>query len=157
MFQRQPWMQRAGEHPPSDQDYFLLLARSVFSAGLGPKVIESRWAGLSEAFSGFDPETVAGMGQEQVERLLADPAVIRNRRKIEAVIKNATIFNQCVAEHGSFPEFLNSCGVRESLEQAAEQLAGTFAHLGKTSAAFFLFSCGWRAGQAERESVAASV
>ena len=54
MFEKQPWMQRAGEFPQSDQEYFALLARAVFSAGLGPKVVESRWQQMGEAFHGFD-------------------------------------------------------------------------------------------------------
>ena len=41
MFEKQPWMQRAGEYPQTDPEYFALLARAVFSAGLGPKVVEA--------------------------------------------------------------------------------------------------------------------
>ena len=87
MFEKQTWMQRAGEYPQSDQEYFGLLARAVFSAGLGPKVVESRWKDITEAFHGFDPAKVKEMGEADVDRLLGDKAVIRNRRKIEAVIE----------------------------------------------------------------------
>ena len=87
MFEKQPWMQRAGEFPQTDQEYFALLARAVFSAGLGPKVVESRWKEMGEAFHGFDPAQVTLMGEQDVARLLGDPGVIRNRRKIEAVIR----------------------------------------------------------------------
>ncbi len=98
MFEKQPWMQRAGEYPQTDPEYFALLARAVFSAGLGPKVVESRWADMGEAFHGFDPAQVTQMDEEDVARLLSDPAVIRNRRKIEAVIKNAGTFLEQVEE-----------------------------------------------------------
>jgi 3-methyladenine DNA glycosylase Tag len=99
MFEKQPWMQRAGEFPQNDQEYFALLARAVFSAGLGPKVVESRWRQMTEAFHEFDPVQVTTMGEEDVARLLSDPGVIRNRRKIEAVIKNAGTFLDRVEEH----------------------------------------------------------
>ena len=154
MFEKQPWMQRAGEYPQTDQEYFALLARAVFSAGLGPKVVESRWKDMDEAFHGFDPAVVAQMGEEDVARFLGDPAVIRNRRKIEAVIKNAGTFLDQVEEgktagapvngHGVFHEYLLDLGAGADLDLAADALACVFAHLGRTSALFFLFSAGWR-------------
>ncbi|MHB8867592.1 MAG: DNA-3-methyladenine glycosylase I [Thermoleophilia bacterium] len=156
MFQRQPWMQRAGEFPGGDVEYHELLARAVFSGGLGPRVVEARWAGITEAFRGFDPAAVAAMGADDVSRLLADPGVIRNRRKIEAVIENAGRFLDITAEHGGFHEYLCSAGAApeggasegeaSDLEAAAAELAGCFRHLGPASAALFLFSAGWRSG-----------
>jgi DNA-3-methyladenine glycosylase I len=144
MFEKQPWMQRAGEYPHSDQEYFALLARAVFSAGLGPKVVEARWKDMVTAFHSFDPAKVQGMDESDVSRLLGDPAVIRNRRKIEAVIENARRFLERVGESVSFHAYLTGLGAGSDLEEAAERLAETFTHLGRTSALFFLFSAGWR-------------
>lgn len=144
MFQKQPWMQRAGEYPQSDQEYFNLLARAVFSAGLGPKVVESRWKDVGGAFHGFDPAEVRTMDESDVGRLLSDPAVIRNRRKIEAVIKNADTFLEKTKKHKSFHAYLGKLGAASNLDATAEELAQTFTHLGRTSALFFLFSAGWR-------------
>lgn len=144
MFERQPWMQRAGEYPGSDREYFSLLARSVFSGGLGPRVVEARWPGLREAFHEFDPVRVAVMDGGEVTRLLSDPGVIRNRRKIEAVIADARIFNDTVAEHGSFHRYLESLGASRDFAAAADALADRFEYLGRTSASLFLFSSGWR-------------
>ena len=144
MFEKQPWMQRAGEYPQSNEEYFGLLARAVFSAGLGPKVVESRWGQMAAAFHGFDPAQVERMDETDVLRLLGDPAVIRNRRKIEAVIENAHRFLEQTAEADSFHAYLMELGAESDLDEAAEKLAGTFTHLGRTSALFFLFSAGWR-------------
>jgi hypothetical protein len=178
MFEKQPWMQRAGEYPQSDKDYFALLSRAVFSAGLGPKVVESRWKEMSQVFHDFDPAKVQQMDEEDVARLLSDPAVIRNRRKIEAVIKNAGTFLEQIdgreagrprtgraaagraavgraegtsvadsAASGGQPAFhsyLLELGAGTDLDAAADGLAQVFAHLGRTSAVFFLFSAGWR-------------
>jgi 3-methyladenine DNA glycosylase Tag len=173
MFEKQPWMQRAGEYPQTDQEYFALLARAVFSAGLGPKVVESRWKEMGEAFHGFDPTQVRLMDEQDVARLLSDPGVIRNRRKIEAVIKNAGTFLQQLADHAAadgvpadsahadsaaagasaataanghapFHRYLVDLGAGTDLDLAADALAQEFTHLGRTSALFFLFSAGWR-------------
>ena len=144
MFEKQAWMQRAGEYPGSDEEYFELLARAVFSAGLGPKVVESRWKSIAEAFHGFDPVKVAAMSEADVSRLLGDPAVIRNRRKIEAVIQNASTFLERTGQHPSFHACLDELGAGEDVDVAAEELSRTFTHLGRTSALFFLFSAGWR-------------
>jgi hypothetical protein len=174
MFEKQSWMQRAGEYPQSDQEYFALLSRAVFSAGLGPKVVESRWKEMGLAFYGFDPAMVTQMGEQDVVRLLSDPGVIRNRRKIEAVIKNAGTFLEQVegldaeqrgtegpAPNGraakkaaperqaSFHRYLMDLGAGTDLDAAADGLAQVFTHLGRTSALFFLFSAGWRPQEAE--------
>lgn len=144
MFERQAWMQRAGEYPRTDSDYFALLARAVFSAGLGPKVVESRWREMTAAFHDWKPGAVAQMDESDVARLLCDPAVIRNRRKMEAVVRNAMIFNELLAQEPSFHGYLEKIGAREDLDKAAETLSQVFTHLGRTSALFFLFSAGWR-------------
>ncbi len=146
MFKRQPWMQRAGEYPRSDREYFGLLTRAVFSAGLGPRVVESRWEGITKAFRELDPAEVSRMTEEDVERLLADPGVIRNRRKIEAAIANAAEFLELVEEHGAFHDFLQTAQEEQDFPGVVALLAGRFAHLGPTSAALFLFSAGWRGG-----------
>ncbi|MGI5940376.1 MAG: DNA-3-methyladenine glycosylase I [Thermoleophilia bacterium] len=144
MFEKQAWMQRAGEFPQTDTEYFNLLSRAVFSAGLGPKVVESRWGDITTAFHGFEPGEVCLMQEADVTRLLGDPAVIRNRRKIEAVIKNAGVFQECIKEHASFRAYLDALGANVDLDAAADALSRTFAYLGRTSALFFLFSAGWR-------------
>jgi 3-methyladenine DNA glycosylase Tag len=149
MFEKQGWMQRAGEYPQSDQEYFALLARAVFSAGLGPKVVESRWNDIQKAFHGFDPDKVKEMDQAEVDRLVGDKAVIRNRRKIEAVISNAAVFLERLTTHPSFHGYLTELGAEDDLDAVAEELTKTFVHLGRTSALFFLFSAGWRPRETE--------
>jgi DNA-3-methyladenine glycosylase I len=157
MFEKQPWMQRAGEYPQSDQEYFALLSRAVFSAGLGPKVVESRWKEMGHAFHDFDPGHVRSMDEQDVARLLSDPGVIRNRRKIEAVIKNAGTFLEQVegidgrgaGQEPPFHTYLLELGAGGDLDVAADGLAQVFAHLGRTSALFFLFSAGWRPNETE--------
>jgi len=60
-----------------------------FQSGLSWLTILRKRAGFRAAFAGFDPVTVAGFGPADVERLLADPGIVRHRAKIEAALANA--------------------------------------------------------------------
>ena len=144
IFEKQVWMQRAGEFPQSDSEYFNLMSRAIFSAGLGSHVIESRWDAITAVFYNFDPHKIDKMDADDVTRLLDNSAIIRNQRKIEAVIKNASIFTACTKEYGSFRAYLDTLGASSDLETTAKSLGKTFVHLGQTSALLFLFSAGWR-------------
>jgi len=63
-----------------------------FQAGLSWRTILARRDGFRAAFEGFDPEVVAAYGPREVERLLADPGIIRSRSKIGAAINNAKAY-----------------------------------------------------------------
>jgi DNA-3-methyladenine glycosylase I len=58
-------------------------------AGLSWLTILKRRENYRDAFEGFDPEKIARYGERDVERLLNDPGIIRNRLKIQSVVKNA--------------------------------------------------------------------
>jgi DNA-3-methyladenine glycosylase I len=60
-----------------------------FQSGISWRIVLGKRATIRAAFADFDPGRVAGFDDDDVERLLHDPGVIRNRRKIEAAIANA--------------------------------------------------------------------
>ena len=60
-----------------------------FQSGLSWEVILRKREGFRAAFAGFEAEKLAAFGPRDVERLLKDPGIVRNRRKIEAAIVNA--------------------------------------------------------------------
>jgi DNA-3-methyladenine glycosylase I len=60
-----------------------------FQSGLSWLTILRKREGFRAAFAGFEPEVVAGFGEQDVQRLLADAAIVRHRGKIEATIANA--------------------------------------------------------------------
>ena len=64
-----------------------------FQAGLSWEVILRKRENFRTAFAGFDPRVVAEFGEVEVERLLADPGIVRSRAKIEATIRGAQIYN----------------------------------------------------------------
>ncbi len=63
----------------------------AFQSGLSWLTILRKREGFRAAFDGFDPERVAGYGPGDVERLLADGAIVRNRAKIDAAVANARV------------------------------------------------------------------
>jgi DNA-3-methyladenine glycosylase I len=72
-----------------ERGLFERLSLEAFQSGLSWVVILRKRPAFRAAFDGFDPDTVAGYDEADVERLLADPGIVRNRRKIEATIGNA--------------------------------------------------------------------
>lgn len=66
-----------------------MLALNIFRAGLDWRMVRGKWPGIRRAFDGFDVQKVARYDASDVDRLMSDPNVIRNRRKIEAVVYNA--------------------------------------------------------------------
>ncbi|WP_104117136.1 DNA-3-methyladenine glycosylase I [Arthrobacter sp. B1805] len=68
---------------------FERLSLEAFQSGLSWITILRKREAFRRAFAGFDPLTVAAFGAGDVERLMADAGIVRNRRKIEAVIANA--------------------------------------------------------------------
>ena len=72
-----------------DVGLFERITLEAFQSGLSWAIILRKRPAFREAFAGFDPEVVAGFGEPDVERLLADAGIVRNRAKIEAAIGNA--------------------------------------------------------------------
>lgn len=84
---------------------FERLSLEAFQSGLSWATILRKREAFRRAFAGFDPDAVADFGETDVERLLADPGIIRNRRKIEATIRNAAATRD-LREIGGLPAFL---------------------------------------------------
>ena len=76
-----------------------------FQAGLSWITILKKRENFRAAFAGFDPHVIAGWGEAEVARLLADPGIIRHRGKIEATIANARAWERIEQEQG-FNSFL---------------------------------------------------
>ena len=68
---------------------FERITLEAFQSGLSWLTILRKRPGFRQAFAGFDPEQVARFGPDDVERLLTDPGIVRNRAKVAAAIGNA--------------------------------------------------------------------
>jgi DNA-3-methyladenine glycosylase I len=76
-----------------DRHLFEMLTLEGAQAGLSWITILKRREGYRRAFEGFDAERIARFGEKDVERLMADPGIIRNRAKIAATLANAKVLN----------------------------------------------------------------
>jgi DNA-3-methyladenine glycosylase I len=126
------------KEPADDNGYLEELTKAIFQAGFSWQVIRDKWPNFQRAFDGFDVATVAGYGEPDVERLVADQSIVRNRRKIEATIYNARVMWDLIQEYGSFHAYLRSL---DGSEYAArrQELGRRFKNLGPTGVFTFLW------------------
>ncbi len=89
-----------------DRQMFEHLCLESAQAGLSWYTVLQKRDGYRRAFAGFDPERIAAFNALDVERLLGDPGIIRNRAKIEALIGNARAYLELQSCEGSFAQFL---------------------------------------------------
>jgi DNA-3-methyladenine glycosylase I len=83
---------------------FLLLEGA--QAGLSWSTILNKREGYRKAFAGFDVEKVARFTKKRIEKLLQDPAIVRNRLKVESAVTNAQAFIEVQQEFGSFSKYI---------------------------------------------------
>ncbi len=89
-----------------DVELFERLALESFQAGLSWSTILRKRDAFRVAFRGFDPAVVAAFGPDDVERLMADAGIVRNRAKIVATVGNAQGVLDLAEQHGSFGAYL---------------------------------------------------
>ena len=93
--------------PVRDTDrLFEFLTLEGAQAGLSWDTILRKRGGYRKAFDNFDIATVAAYGEDKVQSLLQDAAIVRNRLKIRSTISNAVAALDVEAEHGSFGEYV---------------------------------------------------
>ncbi len=89
-----------------DRRIFEFLILEGAQAGLSWSTVLRKRENYRRAFAGFDPKKVASFSRKDVRRLLSDPGIIRNRRKIEAAITNARAFLKVQKEFSSFDSYM---------------------------------------------------
>jgi DNA-3-methyladenine glycosylase I len=89
-----------------DRRLFEMLVLEGAQAGLSWSTILNKRDGYRQAFEGFDPAVVAGYGEAEVERLMADTGIVRNRSKIDAAIGNARATLEAQDRDGSLSNLL---------------------------------------------------
>ena len=138
--------------PKSPGDYLEVISKTVFQTGLSWRVVEAKWTEIREALKGFDPDIVANFTPADLDELAKDKRVIRNRRKLEAIVENAGRVLELDETHGSFRDYLRSHG---GFENTIKDLRKQFKFLGDTGCYHFLYVVGeevpsyeeWRASR----------
>jgi DNA-3-methyladenine glycosylase I len=89
-----------------DRKWYEFIVLDGAQAGLSWDTILKKRENYRRAFDGFDPARVARYDKRKIERLLADPGIIRNRLKVESAVKNARAFLAVQDEFDSFDEYI---------------------------------------------------
>ncbi|MDE2817218.1 MAG: DNA-3-methyladenine glycosylase I [Chloroflexota bacterium] len=125
--------------PQSLADYLEVMSKAVFHSGMSWAVVEAKWPDIKAAMRDFDPVAIAFLSEKELNDLAQDKRVIRNRRKLAAIVKNAQTMRDLEEEHGSFQNYLRSHGDYDATEK---DLRKRFGFLGETGIYYFLYVVG---------------
>lgn len=127
---------------------FERLTLEINQAGLSWLTVLKKRAAFRAAFAEFSVDRVAGFGPTDTERLMADPGIVRNRQKIEAVIANARRIQELRGSHGSFERWLAAHHPRPAAEWT-RLFRENFRFTGGLIVGEFLMSLGYLPGAHE--------
>lgn len=108
-------------HDDCRQFEFLTLESA--QAGLSWATILNKREGYREAFADFQPDRVARFTRRKIEALVTNPAIVRNRAKIEAAVGNARVFLEIAEEYGSFDTYIWSYVEGRPVQNRWEKMA----------------------------------
>jgi DNA-3-methyladenine glycosylase I len=127
------------KQPISPAQYLGSMSRAGLQAGISWRVVEAKWPGIEKAFKGFDPVRVSRFSGDDIDRLMQNPDVIRNRAKIQGIVLNARRLLELEKTHGSFRDYLKSLG---GFEDQLKGLHRDFKFMGESGAYYFLWHVG---------------
>jgi len=125
--------------PKSLDDYLEVMSKAVFQSGISWNVVEAKWEGTREAFHNFDVNTVANLDEHEIDKLTKDTRVIRNYRKLKAIVSNAQKMVELERDYGSFQKYLRAHGDFDAILAAIRK---DFKFMGPTGVYFFLYVVG---------------
>ncbi len=89
-----------------DRKLFEFMVLDAFQAGLSWSIVLKKRENFRKALSDFDYAKIAKYNQKKIDRLIADPGIIRNKLKISATVANAKAFLKIQKEFGSFDKYI---------------------------------------------------
>lgn len=122
--------------PQKLADYLEIMSKAVFQTGISWKVVESKWSGIREAMREFDPAALADLTEAELDELTNDTRVIRNRRKLEGIVRNARTALDLVEQHKTFQGYLRS---HASYADLSKDMRKRFKFLGDMGIYYFLW------------------
>ena len=117
-----------------DRRLFEMLILEGAQAGLSWETILGKREGYRRAFDGFDARRIARYDARKVERLLADPGIVRNRLKVASTIGNAKAFLEAQREFGSFAAYVWGFVGGRPIRNARKTLRGVPARTAESDA-----------------------
>ena len=136
-----------------DNEYYLAMSFVVFFSGFRSSVVENKARGIKQYFGEVD--SAAALRPEDIEGILQDRAIIRNRNKVTACVHNAREFLRIRERHGSFGRLLLSFGppdaiTQEDLDRLRLDLMHRFRYLGPATVNHFLLDYGYSVVKPDR-------
>lgn len=125
--------------PGSLNDYLEVMSKAVFQSGMSWRVVEAKWSGTREAFHDFDVAQVAAFDERDIDALTKDTRVIRNYRKLNAIVSNAQTMIALDEQHGSFKNYLRS---QTDFDATLNTIRKDFKFMGPTGIYYFLYVVG---------------
>ena len=125
--------------PSSLNDYLEVMSKSVFQSGMSWKVVEAKWPSTREAFHNFDIEEVAAFDERDIDALTQDTRVIRNYRKLNAIVNNAQKMIALNDEHDGFKNYLRA---QDDFDATLNTIRKDFKFMGPTGIYYFLYVVG---------------
>jgi 3-methyladenine DNA glycosylase Tag len=120
-------------------DYLEVMSKAVFQSGMSWRVVEAKWSGTREAFHDFDVAQVAAFDERDIDALTKDTRVIRNYRKLNAIVSNAQTMIALDEQHGSFKNYLRS---QTDFDATLNTIRNDFKFMGPTGIYYFLYVVG---------------
>ena len=127
--------------PASLDDYLEVMSKAVLQSGMSWKVVEAKWDGTRDAFHNFDVQEVAALDDKDIDALTQDSRVIRNYRKLKAVVFNAQRMLSLDDEYKGFKNYLRS---QDDFDATLNTLRKDFKFMGPTGIYYFLYVVGER-------------
>ena len=131
-----------GKRQEDDNALFEVMSLQVFQAGLTWRMILARRDAFRRAFKDWKIDAVAAMGPEDVETMLQDSSIVRNRKKIQACIDNARIIQDIRKQYGSFSAWFYHELKETDLPSLQKRLRATFKFMGPEIARMWLMASG---------------
>jgi 3-methyladenine DNA glycosylase Tag len=125
--------------PSSLDDYLDVMSKAVFQSGIYWKVVEAKWPGTREAFYDFDVRKVAALNEKDIDDLSQDTRVIRNYRKLNAIIFNAQKMLSLDEEYVGFQNYLRS---QNDFDSTLYMIRKDFKFMGPMGIYYFLYVVG---------------
>jgi DNA-3-methyladenine glycosylase I len=125
--------------PKSLNDYLEIMSKSVFQSGMSWKVVENKWPSTREAYHNFDVRAIADFDEKDIEVLMQDTRVVRNFRKLNAIVYNAQKMLDLEKEYGTFQKYLRAHG---DFDATLKAIRKDFKFMGPTGIYVFLYVTG---------------
>lgn len=108
--------------------FYEKLVGTIHVSGYKVSILRNRWSDIKKAFSNYDISKVSQYTDEDLKKMMSNPKLIRNKRKLKACIENAKIIKEISTKYGFFGEYLERN--KNNLKKLKEDLIKKFHYLG---------------------------